>query len=349
MSNQTIRIGFVGAGANTKLRHLPGFKAIDGVKMVSVANRSRGSSERIANEWDLPKIYDNWHELIAATDTDAICIGTWPYMHRTLVLSALEKGKHVLTEARMAMNAREAHEMMDASLKKPGLITQVVPSPLTLKVDSTIKDLIADGYLGDLLSVDLISHQDGFIDPNSPLHWRHERDLSGNNIMMMGIWYEALLRWIGPASSVSAITRVHVKSRASNGGHRRYISVPDHVELICEMIAGPVAHMRFTSITGHAPPDGVWLFGTEGTIHLDASTQTLSGGRKSDNVLSEIHIPPGKQGNWRVEEEFVNAIRGFEPVSHTSFEDGVKYMEFTEAVARSSQEGRKITLPLSDW
>ena len=47
-----------------------------------------------------------------------------------------------------------------------------------------------------------------------------------------------------------------------------------------------------------------------------------------------------------MEEEFVNAIRGLEPVTHTSFEDGVRYMEFTEAVTRSAQSGKKVHLPL---
>ena len=47
-----------------------------------------------------------------------------------------------------------------------------------------------------------------------------------------------------------------------------------------------------------------------------------------------------------MEEEFINAIRGLEPVTHTTFEDGVKYMEFTEAAIRSAAEGRAIPLPL---
>lgn len=44
---------------------------------------------------------DNWRALITDPGLDAIVIGTWPYMHRTLVLAALEAGKHVLTEARL--------------------------------------------------------------------------------------------------------------------------------------------------------------------------------------------------------------------------------------------------------
>ena len=134
MADETIRVGFVGAGGNTRLRHLPGLQAIDGVETVSVSNRSRASSQRVAGDFGLSAIYDSWVDLIEAPDTNAICIGTWPYMHATLTIAALESGKHVLCEARMAMNASEAHDMLDASNANPGLVTQIVPAPHTLKV-----------------------------------------------------------------------------------------------------------------------------------------------------------------------------------------------------------------------
>ena len=346
IANDTIRIGLVGAGANTTLRHIPGFKAIPNVEIISVANRTRESGQHVANKYQIPKVYDNWDDLIAAPDTDAICIGTWPYMHRTIVLSALLHDKHVLTEARMAMNASEAHTMLEASRQKPNLVTQIVPAPHTLKVDSTIKDLITEGFLGDLLSVDLAVHQGGFVDYDAPFHWRNNSDFSGYNTMQMGIWYEALMRWMGPASSVSSMTRVHVKNRRDDNDKHQIITIPDHVEILCEMACGPILHMRFSGITGLSPEDQVWLFGTEGTLRLDVATMTLYGGRRSDDQLSKIEISNENQSDWRVEEEFINAIRGTEPVTHTTFEIGVKYMEFTEAVLRSAQSGKIVHLPL---
>src|SRR3989454_7962268 len=48
-------------------------------------------------------------ELVEMDDTNAICIGTWPYLHAPVTIAALARGKHVLCEARMAMNAAEAH------------------------------------------------------------------------------------------------------------------------------------------------------------------------------------------------------------------------------------------------
>jgi predicted dehydrogenase len=53
-------------------------------------------------------------------------------------------------------------------------------------------------------------------------------------------------------------------------------------------------------------------------------------------------VPPEQRVGWRVEEEFVNAVRGKERVSRTTFEDGVRYMELTDAVARSAAEGRAV-------
>ena len=42
MMNGLIRVGLIGAGANTRLRHIPGFREQRDVEIVAVANRSRG-------------------------------------------------------------------------------------------------------------------------------------------------------------------------------------------------------------------------------------------------------------------------------------------------------------------
>ena len=60
MMNGLIRVGLIGAGANTRLRHIPGFREQRDVEIVAVANRSRESGERIAGEFEIPTVYDNW-------------------------------------------------------------------------------------------------------------------------------------------------------------------------------------------------------------------------------------------------------------------------------------------------
>jgi predicted dehydrogenase len=343
MSDETIRVGVVGAGANTRQKHIPGLQAIDGVEVVSVCNRSRKSSERVAAEFDIPIVYENWEELIYADDTDAIVIGTWPYMHCPLTLAALDAGKHVMCEARMAMNAEEAYRMFEAHRAAPNLVAQIVPSPFSLGVDKTIRRLLAEGYLGDILAVEIRAGGQ-FLDPSAPLHWRHDFDLSGYNIMSMGIWYEAAMRWIGDAVYVTARGKTFAKMRAREDGTLKAVRIPEHIDVLADMACGAQLHLQVSSVTGHAGPPDAWLFGSEGTLRFYEGK--LYGGRKTDDGLSPIDIPDGERGAWRVEEEFVNAIRGLEPITHTSFEDGVKYMEFTEAVSRSMLEGQTVALPL---
>ena len=62
MSNQKIRVGIVGAGQNTTSKHIPGLQAIENVEINSVCNRSQQSSERVAAEFGIPTIYENWKD-----------------------------------------------------------------------------------------------------------------------------------------------------------------------------------------------------------------------------------------------------------------------------------------------
>ncbi|HIM38052.1 MAG TPA: Gfo/Idh/MocA family oxidoreductase, partial [Dehalococcoidia bacterium] len=133
MANESVRIGLIGAGKNTRERHIPGFQSVEGVEIAAVANRSMQSGRQVADQFNIPQVYGNWQELLEDDSLDAVCIGTWPYMHRTLTLAALESGKHVLCEARMATNAAEAQDMLDASREKPELVAQIVPSPMTFR------------------------------------------------------------------------------------------------------------------------------------------------------------------------------------------------------------------------
>src|SRR5690349_13808533 len=98
----TIRIGFVGLGANARLMHVPGFRACEDVEIVAVCNRRRESTEAAAREFGIPRTFDHWEDLVADPGVDAVVVGTWPYLHCPVTLAALAAGKHVMTEARMA-------------------------------------------------------------------------------------------------------------------------------------------------------------------------------------------------------------------------------------------------------
>src|SRR4051812_29326800 len=172
MAQGELRIGIVGAGQITRSRHIPGFRAIPGVKIVGVCNLRRESTVRVAREFDIPRIFEGWEQLVDSDEIDAVLIGTWPYLHCPITLAAFDAGKHVLTQARMAMNAREAQRMLDRSRECPHLAAMVVPSPYGLAGDTFMRDLIADGFLGQLRELHVTGLSDELADPATPLGWR---------------------------------------------------------------------------------------------------------------------------------------------------------------------------------
>ena len=357
MSEQRIRVGLIGAGANTTTLHIPGFQAQKGVEVAAVANRSLASGRKVADAFNIPRVAEHWTAIIDDEDIDAVCIGTWPYMHATLTIAALEAGKHVLCEARMAMNAAEAQAMLDVSRWHPALVVQIVPSPMTLPFDRTIVEMVSDGFIGDLIAIDARISDGDFPAWDSPMHWREDRSVSGNNIMSMGIWYEAILRWFGPARSVQALGQNVVRHRLDGQGRRRAMSIPDYVEIICEMEQGGYLRLGISNVSGHLPPVEVYICGTEGTLRLHSTpaarspvrspdVMVLEAGRRGEPGLSRVKIPKRKQGGWRVEEEFINAIRGVEPVTHTDFASAAAYMEWTDAVTQAMRTGTRVALPL---
>ena len=86
------------------------------------------------------------------------------------------------------------------------------------------------------------------------------------------------------------------------------------------------------------------VHGTNGAFKLSAGSAEIAGA--GDKEFRPLEVPAEKRGGWRVEADFVDSIHRGKAVTHTNFADGVKYMEFTEAVNISLEEGRTIELPL---
>lgn len=345
MAEEPIRVGLIGAGGNVRNRHIPGFQKVAACEMVAVSNRTIESGQRVADQFQIPRVYRHWQELLEDDSIHAVCIGTWPYMHRAMTLAALEKGKHVLTEARMASTAQEARDMLEASRRHSHLVCQLTPTSTSYKIDNVLKQMISNGFLGELLSVEMQRLQTGFADFGGDLHWRHDWALSGYNTLNIGASYESMMRWLGRGTRVMAMAKVHVPCRRKANGDLTSVSIPDHVDILYELANGAQVHMRMSATTGLSSGNQLWMHGIEGTIYVDHQ-QNVFAGRRGDTELSEVPNPPEQQAYYRVEEQFTNAIRGTEEVTMVPFETGVHYMEWTEAVIRSAQTGQAVYLPL---
>ena len=351
VKNKQIRIGIIGAGGIFRSRHFPGLAKIADAEVTAICNRSVASGRKIAQEFKLdPDIMTDPHALIARKDIDAVMIGTWPYMHMSFVLDSLDAGKHTWVQARMAMNLREAKAMY-ARAEETGLATQICQPPHALGGDYYMRHLISTGYVGDITNVIVRSMNGSLLNPKTPLHWRQIGRYSGLNTMAVGMLVEFVHRWCGYTASVTAQAETFIKQRPAGRGKMGDVERPDTVNVLSTLENGATAVYLFSGAAHCAPNEQIEIYGTKGTLvyhtNVDLRKQKIYGAKSNAAKLAEIKIPKRHQREWTIEQDFIDAIRTGENAEST-FYQGVKYMEFTEAVFRSVEQGATVRLPIVD-
>ena len=338
MISQKLRIGFIGAGANTRKMHIPGFHKIENVELSVVANRSIESAEAVAKKDGIKRVVKDWREVVEDPSIDAICIGTWPYLHAEATIAALEHGKHVLCEARMAMDLKEAEAMYAVSQKHPELVAQIVPAPFSLDFDTTIRDMIRSGELGELLEV-RVAHTGGqSADPDAPMTWRQDVDLSGKNILTMGIMHETIQRWLEDDPAwLFADGKVFQKMRSyPDGREQKMIRIPDSLSVLGRFAkSGARMVYHFSGVESGKPRMEFRINGSKGALRFDAVNTSLMFAFAGSTEEKKMTLSREDSKGWQVEADFVRSIREGAPVELTSFEQGVRYMKFTEMVTQS--------------
>ncbi len=346
-SDAPIRIGFIGAGAIARDRHLPGLKKIGGVELVAVANRSMESSRKVAQEWGFTHAMDDWQALVQREDIDAVFIGTWPYMHREMSVAALRAGKHVFCQARMAMDLPDAQQMLDAARAHPHRVNMICPPPTRMPFEAYIQKLLATGTLGQLVSVELRSINAGNLNTQA-VHWREDIRYSGKQIMAVGIFAETLNAWLGDYDWLAANLDTPIARKTNAQGQSVDIQIPQIVHIQGRLLSGvsiqeyhcgvavdPASHITQIIIRGL---QGVLRYNFGKVIEL----------AKPGQPFEAVNVPPELQRDWLVEHDFIAAVRqaraGQPWRVSPDFAEGMRYMRKMQAIHASAHTGRPIKL-----
>ena len=273
----------------------------------------------------------NWPELLALPDIDIIWIGTPPVMHSAVTVSALEAGKHVFCQARMSMDLAEAEEMFAASKRYPELVTMLCPPPMGMRADLLVKKLLAEDYIGRPHHVRLQSFTSTYLDPGAPPHWRQKIEISGLHVLTLGIYVEVLQRWLGDINGVFARGKIIQPIRQGYA-----VIIPDLLTVLCAFDNGAEGVLEFSGIDALAPGDRLEIYGSSGTLTYDFDSDVVQAGKVDDRGLHVVDLPSELETEWRVEEDFLAAVKSKGRVRpHPNFEDGLRYMRVVQAVADS--------------
>jgi predicted dehydrogenase len=339
--NGKLRIGIIGAGGIVRNRHLPALRKRPDVDIVAVSNSTYESSEKFCQE-NVPSAVPmaNWADVVALPDIDVIWIGTPPYMHSAVTISALEAGKHVFCQARMANDRAEAEEMLATAKRFPNQVTMLCPPPFGMRGDRVVRNMMAENFCGEIHTIRLQSFNGNYLDRDAPAHWRQRIEISGLNVLTLGIYVEVLQRWFGDIDGLFARGKILYPDRQ---GYE--VIIPDALNVLCHFANGAEGVLEFSGIHAHATGDRLEVYGSSGTLVYDFTADAIRAGRVGGRALDDVEIPNELAREWTVENDFLEAVKSSGNARpHPTFEDGVAYMRVVQAVADSRARNEWVAI-----
>jgi len=325
-----------------------------------VCQRNRAKAEQVARRYGIPKVFDSWEELVAEPELDLVVIATPPHLHHPIALRAFELGKHVLCEKPLAMNLREAREMVEGTIKAK----RVAVTGFNWRFASAMQALarlMAEGAVGRVFHVTATWLGSRFATEDAPLGWRRDRTLAGVGVLGdMGVHLVDLIRWrVGEFVRVAAEAGIAYPNRAKLPDSPP--DVEDYVTVLAELSTGAKATLQASRVAhGHSAYHRLELYGAAGALDYKmvrgrerrwfrGELKQALPGQPFLPVKLSGSLPKGLNPDDAMEviggatiapliKAMVRAIRSGEPVS-PSFEDGMRAQAVLDAVVEAARSG----------
>ena len=119
-----LRIGVLGCGPISQAAHFESCTKANNAELYAICDSAADLRDRMAAMWAPKVAYNDYHEMLADENVDAVIIATTDAFHVQLALMALQAGKHVLCEKPLGINVEECEELVQA-VKSSGCVFQV--------------------------------------------------------------------------------------------------------------------------------------------------------------------------------------------------------------------------------
>jgi predicted dehydrogenase len=354
----TIRAAIFGAGF-AKAAYLPALLTVPDVEIVALASNRLASAQAAAQQFNIPAAYDNWRVLLETHPVDLVCVVTPTVYHAPMTLAALDAGAHVICEKPMAMNADEAHHMLDKALSLHRV--HMIGHELRFNPNRRkIKQLIQSGALGTIQHINIVNISASWGDPasRSAGDWWSDAAMGGGRLGANGSHQIDLLRfWLGDIGAISGQVATRVPDRIDKAtGDHWTATADDQVSFMAEMANGALASVFLSGVARHNIGNSTQIFGSEGTVKLADNDETLLFAKAGEDFqnISEIDpnatLPGINKGIWNTSfvglaHEATAAIREKRATRDgATFADGLKTQLAMDAIRQSSVERRWVTL-----
>ena len=361
-----LRVGIAGASAEgpgwAPLSHLPALQKLsDRYEIAAVCTTRAETAAAAAAKYGAGRAFHDYRAMVADPDIDLVSVVVKAPSHHPVVMAALAAGKHVYCEWPLGANLAEAEEM--ATLARTKQVRAMVG--LQARGDPALrylKTLIADGYAGDIVAVNMTMFTGGVLERPASRLWDRDRKQGISALTVRGIHtLDALCFCLGELAEVSARVTTQVKQwRVDGTGAMVDVDAPDNVALTGVLEGGALVSAHIATLPHNGSGFRMEIYGRDGTIRVTSKgapqrDANLLMGAKGAAPLEVLPVPahfttmpadtpagpPQNVGHLYL--RMADAIRDGTPVE-PDFDLGVRRHRLIDAIERSSDTGRPVRI-----
>src|SRR5438093_2541044 len=361
-----IRVGIIGANPDrgwAAQAHIPALTSLsDDFEITALSTSRRESADAASKLFGVPDAFDNHQELVSNPAVDVVAVTVKVPYHLELATAALEAGKAVYCEWPLGNGLHEA-ETLAALAKKQGVLAVAGLQARSAPAVAYLRDLVEQGYVGEILSTTLIGSGMGWGPTVEPFNVYLNDKKSGATMLSIAVGHaaDALCYCLGEVYELSATTTMRRSSFTVAGtGERRPMAADDQVA-VSGLLEGGAAfsiHYRGGSSRG---TNLLWeINGTEGDLQLTAQggqaqlfEMTVRGGKGAQSSLEILAVPqeyrwaPPQPGlGTNVAQAYARFARDYREGTHLcqTFEDALTRHRMLDAIETAAATGQRQTL-----
>ena len=203
-----LKIGIIGTGLIGK-SHVRGYQPMrDDVEIVAVADIDESEAQRVAQEYDIPRVFADYRDLLKIDEIDSVDVCLPNFLHAPITIAALEAGKHVYCEKPMAKTGPEAVAMYETA-QRTGKKLSVQMARVFSKETRTAKHLIEADALGNLYYIKTSHYRrrgrpyvDGYATP----HFVQRETAGGGTLLDMAVYNMARMVYLLDNPEIETVT-----------------------------------------------------------------------------------------------------------------------------------------------
>jgi len=290
-TSRKIRVGIVGASASrgfASIAHIPALRALPQFEIAAVCTTRQESAEAAARHYGVPLAFSDPEALARHPDVDLVTVSVKVPDHYRPVMAAIEAGKHVYCEWPLGRDTDEAVRMLDAAERAGVRHTVGLQGQMSPAINYA-RDLVAEGYVGRVLSATLIGCAPNW---GETIDRAYQADrANGANLMTItgGHQIDALCHCLGEFREVAAFV-VSQRDRIHSEDTGGLIPKTSPDQLVVSGIVGDGAAVSF-QIRGGMARGTEFLF----EIHGDQGDLALTATERASMQRQELRVQ-GAQG-----------------------------------------------------